>query len=102
MTRGPVLYIGSPMSNTTIGGEPGAPTRYKILSRIGGGGMAEVFLGVMQGPGGYTKLVVLKRIWPELASDPAFVSMFLGEARLAARLQHPNVVHTYEIGQEGD
>jgi serine/threonine-protein kinase len=60
--------------------------------------MAEVFLGLSAGPGGFNKLVVLKRIRPQLAEDPDFLRMFLDEARLAARLNHPNIVQTNEIG----
>ena len=63
--------------------------------------MADVFLAVMRGPVGFQKLVVIKRLRPNLAEDPEFLGMLLDEARLAARLNHPNVVQTYEVG-EGD
>ena len=59
--------------------------------------MAEVLLAMMDAGGGARRLAVLKRIWPELATDPDFVTMFLDEARLALRLNHPNVVQTYEV-----
>ena len=72
--------------------------KYKLLARLGQGGMAEVFLAVAVGPSGFNKLLVIKRLRPELAEDPAFVSMFLDEARLAARLNHPNVVQANEVG----
>src|SRR5204862_7042519 len=76
--------------------------RYRTLSRIGSGGMGEVFLAVMECPGGVTKPVVLKRLWPSLANNEQFVAMFLDEARLSLRLNHPNVVHSYELGwQDG-
>jgi len=74
--------------------------RYQPLAQIGRGGMAEVILAEMQLGRGVTSLVVLKRLWPELADDPEFVSMFLREARLCARMNHPNVVRAYEIVED--
>jgi serine/threonine-protein kinase len=62
--------------------------------------MAEVFLAVVRGPAGFNKLMVIKQIRPQLAEDPEFLGMFLDEARLAARLSHPNVVQTNEVGHE--
>jgi serine/threonine-protein kinase len=59
-------------------------------------------LAVVRGPAGFNKLVVIKQIRPQLAEDPEFLGMFLDEARLAARLSHPNVVQTNEVGQEGE
>ena len=69
--------------------------RYEPIAQIGRGGMAEVLLARVHAVGGVRRLAVLKRIWPELATDPDFVSMFLDEARLSLRLNHPNVVQTY-------
>ncbi len=60
--------------------------------------MADVFLALSRGPMGFNKLVVVKRLRASLGDDTAFRNMFLDEARLAARLNHPNVVHTYEVG----
>ena len=74
--------------------------KYRVFANLGRGGMADVLLGVAQGPKGFNKLLVVKRLRPVLAEDPAMVSMFLDEARLAARLNHPNLIHTYEIGEE--
>jgi serine/threonine-protein kinase len=71
--------------------------KYRSLGRIGQGGMADVFLAVGRGPAGFNKLVVIKRLRDQVASDDAFRDMFLDEARLAARLNHPNVVQTYEV-----
>src|SRR5262245_26552316 len=76
--------------------------KYRILSELGRGGMSNVYLAVARGPGGVNKLVVLKAVLPELASEPGALTMFLDEARLAAQLNHPNVVQTYEVGTEGD
>ncbi len=62
--------------------------------------MAEVYLAVAQGPAGFNKLLVCKVLRPLLADDESFRAMFLDEARLAARLNHPNVVQTYEVGED--
>ena len=74
-------------------------SRYRPVATIGRGGMAEAVLSLLDA-GGVTKVVVLKRIWPDLGADPDFVTMFHDEARLAIRLNHPNVVQTYEVGQD--
>lgn len=73
--------------------------RYKLLRMIATGGMGEVYLARQEGPAGFAKGAVVKRILPHLANDPAFVEMFLNEARLAAVLNHPNVVQIFELGQ---
>jgi serine/threonine protein kinase len=82
--------------------EASAFRKYRLIAEIGRGGMADVFLAVVQGPAGFNKLVVIKKARAELAQDPDFLAMFLDEARLAARLSHPNVVQTHEVGQEDD
>jgi serine/threonine protein kinase len=61
--------------------------------------MAEVYLALDQGPAGVERLVVLKRLLPELSSKK-YVEMFLNEARIASRLNHPNIAHIYEVGEE--
>jgi serine/threonine protein kinase len=75
--------------------------RYRLIAELGHGGMADVFLAVAQGPAGFNKLLVVKQLRPSLAEDPEFLTMFLDEARLAARLSHRNVVQTYEVGIDG-
>lgn len=72
---------------------------YRLVKRIARGGMAEVFLAVQSGPERFRRFVAIKRILPHLADSPQFVSMFMDEARLAARLSHPNIVHIYEFGE---
>src|SRR5262249_52103903 len=62
-------------------------------------GMAEVFLAKTDGPMGFEKQLVIKRILPHLAEDPQFVDMFLGEAKLAAQLNHPNLVQLFDFGE---
>jgi serine/threonine-protein kinase len=73
--------------------------KYKLLAELGRGGMANVYLAVARGPSGFNKLVVLKCLRADLANDRELLSMFLDEARLAARLNHPHVVQTYEVGE---
>lgn len=75
--------------------------RYEVVGRLAMGGMAEILLGRLRGPSGFERAVVVKRILPHLAEQPAFVDMFLDEARLAARIQHRNVVQVHELGQDG-
>src|SRR6185436_17833067 len=72
--------------------------KYRLLATLGHGGMADVYLGAAAGPAGFNKLVVIKRL-RNGTDDPALVEMFLDEARLAARLNHPNIVHTYEVDE---
>ncbi|MGH7436260.1 MAG: serine/threonine protein kinase, partial [Polyangiaceae bacterium] len=72
---------------------------FLVITELGEGGMARVHLAAAQGPGGVKKLVVLKALRAHLASEPACVEMFLHEARLATRLNHPNVVQTFEVTQ---
>jgi phosphate transport system substrate-binding protein len=72
--------------------------KYEVVARLGRGGMAQVFLAVVRGLGGFNKLLVIKRLE---SSDPSFRRMFLDEARVAAMLSHPNVVHTYEVSEHG-
>jgi eukaryotic-like serine/threonine-protein kinase len=73
--------------------------KYELLKRIAAGGMAEIFSARMTGAGGFEKTVALKRILPELAGRPEYVNMFLDEARIAASLDHPNIVQVYDIDQ---
>ena len=72
---------------------------YTIVRKLAKGGMAEIYLARSLGPEGFEKLVVLKRILPRYAENPKFVQLFLDEAKLAASLDHPNVVHVYDMGQ---
>jgi serine/threonine-protein kinase len=64
--------------------------------------MGTVYLAVARGPAGFSKLKVVKRLRPELAADPQFLEMFLGEARLTARLNHANIAQTNEVGFDGE
>jgi serine/threonine-protein kinase len=71
--------------------------RYLLFGEIASGGMATVHFGRLNGPAGFARTVAIKRLHPQYAKDPEFVSMFLDEARLAARIQHPNVVPTVDV-----
>lgn len=79
----------------------GALGKYRLIAELGHGGMAQVFLALARGPAGFNKLAVIKQIRDQLSDDPEFLTMFLDEARLAARLNHPNVVQTNEVGEDG-
>ena len=70
---------------------------YVLIGRLATGGMAEVFLARRDGPAGFEKVAVLKQILPQFAEDPEFRRMFLDEARLAALINHPNVVQIFEL-----
>src|SRR5580765_8489094 len=74
--------------------------RYQIIGRLATGGMAEVYLALSEDLPGFRTLVVLKRILPHLASNSQFIRMFLDEARLAALLDHPNIVRIIEVGHD--
>ena len=71
--------------------------RYALHAEIAAGGMATVYLGRLHGAVGFGRTVAIKRLHPHLAKDPEFVAMFLDEAHLAARVQHPNVVPTLDV-----
>jgi len=72
---------------------------YTLVAKLGQGGMAEVYLALAPGPQGFQKLVVVKRLHTNMEEEPMLVAMFLDEARLAARLAHPNVVQTNDVGE---
>jgi serine/threonine protein kinase len=74
--------------------------KYRLIATIGHGGMAHIYLALMAGPAGFNKLLVIKALRDDIGtSADEFVTMFLDEARLAARLNHPNIVQTYEVGE---
>jgi serine/threonine protein kinase len=89
----PALALGAQFAPGTRLG------RYELLATIGKGGMASVILARQRGPAGFEKTVVVKVIHPHMASDRTAINMLLDEARVAAQIDHPNVVHTYELGE---
>ncbi len=76
--------------------------KYTLYERIGRGGMADVFKGRITGPAGFERVFVVKRILPHLSDDQAFIKMFVEEAKLSARLNHPNIVQIFELGSVDD
>jgi serine/threonine protein kinase len=76
--------------------------RYLLIRSLASGGMGEIFLAEHTGIAGFAKRVALKRIRPELARDQSYVTMFLNEARLGSFLNHPNIVHIFDVGHQGD
>src|SRR4051812_47889578 len=75
--------------------------RYRLMERIGRGGMAEVFRAYVEGLEAYRETFVIKRIRPEKSDSPELVQMFCDEARICALLDHPNIVQVYDFGQVG-
>ncbi|HEX7701753.1 MAG TPA: protein kinase, partial [Kofleriaceae bacterium] len=63
--------------------------------------MAEIHLARLAGEAGFEKIVVVKRLLPELVASRAFVAMFLDEGKLVARLDHPNICEVHELGRDG-
>ncbi len=76
--------------------------RYRVVDEIGVGGMASVHLARVDGPGGFQKWVAIKRIHSHLVEDESFVNMFFDEARVAARISHPNVATVFDLGKDAD
>lgn len=76
--------------------------KYLLVGDLAVGGMAEVFLAVQKGMEGVLKAVVVKRVLPNLTENPHFREMFADEARIAARLEHPNIVRTYDFGANNE
>ncbi len=74
--------------------------KYILLDKIATGGMAEIWLAKQTGVEGFEKLVVIKKILPHFTHDKEFVTMFLDEARIAAKLNHSNIVQIYDLGKE--
>ncbi|MBW1760580.1 MAG: serine/threonine protein kinase [Deltaproteobacteria bacterium] len=82
--------LSRPMAGRQLG-------RYEILTQLASGGMASVYVARAQGVAGFERLVAIKVLHPHLAYEQEFISMFLDEARLAARIRHMNVVPTLDI-----
>ena len=103
--KAPATVAGDLSSDTTVISDarsrPQQLGRYALLERLGVGGMAEVYLAEQAGAAGFHKKVVVKRILPHLLADRQFVEMFAREAKVAARIAHPNVVQIFELGEEG-
>jgi serine/threonine-protein kinase len=96
-TPEPVVPVPEPTRRPTRPG--GVEDRYRSLFIIGRGGMGSVEVALERSAGGFERVVALKRLLPEQARDPRHKEMFLREARLAALLKHPNVVHAFAFGE---
>jgi hypothetical protein len=86
------------ISSPSLGNDRLGP--YELLRRLAIGGMGEIFLARQRGPAGFDRLVAVKRLLPELAERPELVEMFIDEARIAAHLAHPGIVHIHELGRD--
>jgi serine/threonine-protein kinase len=91
------LDLGRAMIAPPRGDDARYVGRYAIHGEIAAGGMATVHYGRLIGTAGFARNVAIKRLYPHFAKDPEFVAMFLDEAQLAARIQHPNVVPTLDV-----
>lgn len=89
------------MTEPMQSGPPVTLGRQQLLFPVGHGGMSDVYLALVNSAAGVNKLLVVKQLRVSLLDEPEALSMFMDEARLAARLHHPNVVSTFEVGQEG-
>lgn len=100
------MSAATPEKKRTLSGEKPKPAtrfgKYTLIDRIAVGGMAEIFLARQAGLEGFEKTIVIKRIRPHLSKQAAFVKMFLNEAKLAAQLNHPNIVQIYDLGKIGE
>lgn len=76
--------------------------RYQIIRPLASGGMGDIFLAEHTGLSGFAKRVVVKQIRPELVREPGYLELFLNEARVGSFLNHPNIVHIFDVGHEGD
>jgi serine/threonine-protein kinase len=76
--------------------------RYQIIRPLASGGMGDIYLAEHTGLSGFAKRVVVKQIRPSLAKEPSYVDLFLNEARVGSFLNHPNIVHIFDVGHEGD
>ncbi|HTM20282.1 MAG TPA: protein kinase [Kofleriaceae bacterium] len=85
-----------------MGTEPARVGRYQLVDQLAVGGMAQLFLARVTGAHGFEKPVVIKKILPHMAMDRAFRAMFIDEAKIVARLQHPKIVQVLELGTEAD
>jgi len=80
----------------------GLAGKYRLDARLGGGGMAEVFLGSTVGAEGFSRRVAIKRVLPGFSDNPQFAKMFTDEARISSRLTHPNIVSVVDFDRDPD
>ena len=85
-----------------MAGVTGVSGKYRLESRLGGGGMAEVFIGSAMGAEGFARRVAIKRVLPGYSNNPTFAQMFVAEAQLSARLAHPNIVSVLDFDRDAE
>ena len=95
------LVIPEPRPERGAERAPARLGRYELIGLLATGGMAEIHLARLAGEAGFEKIVVVKRLLPELVASRAFVAMFLDEGKLVARLDHPNICEVHELGRDG-
>ena len=95
----PVVAVPPEPADPDAEGLPRRFGKYTLLRKLAAGGMAELFLAIQKSVAGFEKLVVIKRILPQMNQDRAFIDMLLHEARIAATLSHPNIVQIFDVGQ---
>ncbi len=76
--------------------------KYLLLDKIASGGMAELYRAKMRGDEGFEKLIAIKKVLPHLVNEKRLIEAFIDEARLAAFLQHENIIRTYDFGRMGE
>lgn len=97
MSRGPEQTTLGGLTSPDYSAREGSLGSYRLVRKLGTGGMAEVFLAAQRMQGGVIRPVVVKAILPHLVEDQRFVEDFLREARVAAMLSHPNIVHIHDV-----
>ena len=80
----------------------GVSGKYRLDTRLGGGGMAEVFIGSTMGAEGFSRKVAIKRVLPGYSENPAFAQMFIDEAKISSRLVHPNIVSVLDFDRDAE
>lgn len=98
--KAPGQSVGMDAPSTTGGAIPETLGRYRLLSKIAKGGMAEVFAARSYGVHGFEKTVAVKRILPRFGQDPQFVRMMVDEAKISVLLNHPNIAQILELGEQ--
>ena len=99
--RMPATMILGP-TGANAAGDPAMFGRYRLLRRLDGGGMADIYTAVLEGAEGFQRTFVIKRLRPELTRSRAAVEQFIDEARLGSVLAHPNIVPVFDFGKVGD
>src|SRR5438045_4663404 len=98
----PMTFPGCDTLGAPVGDFPISFGRYQLVERLAVGGMAELFLATSPGEHGFQKKVVIKRLLPHLIADGTYTAIFIDEAKLTARLMHPNIAQTNALVRVDD